>query len=84
MKEAVEFERQYGDEVRKVFRVTAIRSNEELMSWEVLDNCKERKFFRSANSSKLSTFRWPFYAYAYNQMEIVISPLADPEYVVHY
>ena len=85
MKEAVEFEREDADgQIRKVFRVTAIRSNEELMSWEILDNCKARKYFRSANSSKLSTFRWPFYAYAYNQMGIVISPLADHEYVVHY
>ena len=86
MKEAIEFERYnpaIGDN-QKVFRVTAIRNSEELMSWEILDNCKGKKYYRSANSSKLTTFRWPFFAYAFGEMSIVISPLADPEYVVHH
>jgi len=65
-------------------RVTAIRNHEELLSWEILDNSKGDKYFRSANSSKLSTFRWPFYAYVSGQQGIVITPLADTEHVVHY
>ena len=85
VKEAIEFER-YNEKyqfMQKVFRVTAIRNNEELMSWEILDNAKGKRYYRSANSSKLTTFRWPFFSYAYGSMSIVISPLADPEYIVH-
>ena len=36
------------------------------------------------NSNKLSTFRWPFYAYATGQQHIVISPLAKTKYLVHH
>ena len=69
--------------MQKVLRVTAIRDSEELMSWEILGNSKGKKYYRSANSSKLTTFRWPFFAYSSGQMGLVISNLADPEYVVH-
>ena len=60
VKEAIEFERN-GE---KVFRVTAIRDSESLMCWEIIDNSEGDKYFRQVNSNKLSTFRWPFYAYA--------------------
>ena len=63
--------------------MTAIRNNEELMSWEVLDNSKGKMYFKSANSSKLTTFRWPFFAYTSGAMNVIISPLADLDYVVH-
>ena len=72
VKEVLEFERNG----RQVMRVTAIRDNEELMSWEILDDSKGDKYFRSANSSKLSAFRWPFYAYHSNR-HIIVSPLSD-------
>ena len=51
VKEAVEFKREDSEgKVRDVFRVTAIRNQEELMSWEILDNSKGRKHFRCVNS----------------------------------
>lgn len=85
VKEAIEFKRfdEKAGLMRDVMRVTAICNSEELMSWEILDNSKGKKYYRSANSSKLTSFRWPFFAYAYGQMSVVINPLADPEYVVH-
>ena len=60
VREAIEFERN-GE---KVFRVTGIRDSESLMSWEIIKNSQGDKYFRQINSNRLSTFRWPFYAYA--------------------
>ena len=60
VKEVTEFKRDGQD----VFRITGIRDNEELMQWEVLDNSQGESFFRCTNSSKVGSFRWPYYAYA--------------------
>ena len=54
------------------------------MSWEIIKNSQGDKYFRQINSNKLSTFRWPFYAYAMSQNRISISPLAKPEFMVHH
>ena len=80
VKEIIEFKR---DE-REVFRITAIRDHEELMQWEVLDHSKGDSYFRSANSNQLSSFRWPFYAYAKSDTSIIISNLTDSEFILHH
>ena len=83
--EAIEFERQYTDgNVEKVFRVTGIRESETLLSWEIIGSSKGDQFFKTANDNKLSTFRWPFYAYATDETSFAICPLAKPEYMVHH
>ena len=76
----IEFER---DE-RKVLRVTAIRDNEELMHWEILDDAKGEKFYRSYNSSKLTSFRWPFFAYAESARSIMVSQFSSPDFCLHH
>ena len=70
--EAIELERENGE---KFFRVTAIRDHEEVQCWEVIDNAQGEEYSRSVNSSKLSTFRWPFFAYVVGQSELIINPL---------
>lgn len=75
IKEAVEFER----EGQKVFRVTGIRDCEEIMQWEILGNSKAEPYFRSYNSSKLSSMRWPFFVYAIGQDEIYFNNVAIPD-----
>ena len=72
VKEAFEFIRNGV----KVFRVMAIRDQEELMCWEVLNDSEGKKHFHSINSAKLQAFRWPFFAYLNGTDEIVINPLA--------
>ena len=64
-------------------RIIAIRNSEELMCWEVLDNCNGRKHFLSVNSAKLLAFRWPFVAYCTDSTKIAIAHVAYPDYVVH-
>ena len=81
VKEVLEFRRQGRD----VLRVTGIQDNEELVSWEVMDTCQGDIYMRTDKSSnKLSTFRWPFFAYTLGHSEVVIRPLEDSEYVIHY
>ena len=65
-----------------MFRVTAIRNNEEIVSWEILNGSKGQKRFREYNSTRLQTFRWPFFAYASYQ-QLIISPLYDKKHVAH-
>ena len=72
VKEALEFTRNGV----KVFRVMAIRDQEELMCWEVLNDSEGKKHFLSINSAKLQAFRWPFFAYLNGIGEVVINPLA--------
>ena len=64
-------------------RVTAIRDSEELMCWEVLDNCHGNTHYRSVNGAKLLAFRWPFVTYCTEPTEIAIVHLAHTEFVVH-
>ena len=72
--EAIELERPFTGE--KFFRITVIRDNEEVQCWEVKDNAQGEQIPRSVNSAKLSTFRWPFFAYVVGQSELIINPLA--------
>ena len=83
VKEIIEFKREYDGQLEDVLRVTAIRNSEELMQWEVIGDCKGKPHYRSTNSSKLGSFRWPFYAYAYGQT-ISISLLYEPQYIIHH
>lgn len=80
VKEAIEFNRNGQD----VLRITGIRDNEELMQWEVIDNSQGEKFFRCTNSSKVGSFRWPFYAYADSTLSLMICPIEDSEFILHY
>ena len=61
--EALEFEQ----DGRNLFRVIAIREDEEAMIYELEDNVNSIANFRSVNSSKLSSFRWPFFAYVHGE-----------------
>lgn len=68
--EALQFQRPFEyhedgvkKEGNKMMRVIAIKNHEELMCWEILNDAKGDQYFRNANSQRLSTFRWPFFAY---------------------
>lgn len=81
IKEVLEFKRQGRD----VLRVTGIKDNEELVCWEVLDHSQGEVNQRNDKSTnRLSTLRWPFFAYSLGKREIVIRPLEDAEFVIHY
>ena len=56
------------------------------MCWDVvrMSNGQTENYFRSANSNKLSTFRWLYFAYVLGQQHIVNNPLADKGAIVHY
>lgn len=83
VKEIIEFKREYDNQLEDVLRVTAIRNSEELMQWEVIGHCKGKPHYRSLNSSKLGSFRWPFYAYA-NGQTISLNLLYEPQYIIHH
>ena len=60
IKEVLEFSR----DGRQVLRVTGIYDCEELICWEVMDNSQGLiHTLKERSNSKLSTFRWPFFAY---------------------
>ena len=61
--EALEFEQ----DGRNLFRVIAIREDEEAMIYELEDTANSISNFRSVNSSKLNSFRWPFFAYVHGE-----------------
>lgn len=85
VKEAIEFERVTEDgSMEKVFRVTAIRDSESLLNWEIIDSSQGDKYFRSVNNNKLSTFRWPFYAYATDQRSFVVNTFSKTEFMLHH
>ena len=58
------------------FRIIAIREDEEVMIYELCDTCKSKINLRSVNSSKLNSFRWPFFAYVHGESSVIINPLA--------
>ena len=61
--------------------MTAIRDSESLISWEVLGNATR---LRTVNSNQLSTFRWPFFAYATAQNKIAINALSKKQFLAHH
>ena len=74
IKEVLEFRRNGRD----VLRLNGIQDSEELVSWEILDTSQGQIYIRKDRSvSKMSTFRWPFFAYALSNQEVVVRPLED-------
>lgn len=67
-----------------MLRVSAIRNSEGLLSWEIMDTAVGQVYLQSTNSSRLQTFRWPYFAYVEGDLGIVINPIADKEYTIHH
>ena len=53
----------------------AIRDREEIICWEIKTSCHGDKTLKMFNRSDRSAFRWPYYAYAISDNEIVIKYL---------
>ena len=64
--------------VDPVLRVTGIKDSEEVMIWEVRQKrAKERQVSTMVyNRVDRSCLRWPFYAYASNDHEIIVTNMA--------
>ena len=51
----------------------------------MIDTCYGDLYMRTDKCKhRLSTFRWPFFAYTFGESEVVIRPLEDPEFVIYY
>ena len=46
------------------------------MIFQLENDSKSVINFRSVNSSKLNSFRWPFFAYVHGESSLIINPLS--------
>lgn len=64
-------------------RMIAIRDREEVLCWEIKTSCHGIKTEKSYNRSDRSAFRWPYYAHALTDNEIIIKYLSNLKAGIH-
>ena len=61
-----------------------IRDKEEVLCWEIRTTCHGPKTLKIFNRSDRAAFRFPFYAYAMSDHEIVINYLSQKKVGIYY
>lgn len=65
-------------------RMIGIRDCEEVLCWEVWGTCHGRKSLKSYNQIDRVAFRFPFYAYAMSDEEIVVNYLSQENVGIYF
>ena len=60
-----------------------IRDKEEVLCWEIKKSCHGFKAQKIFNRSDRAAFRFPFYAYAMSDQEIVINYFSQKDVGIH-
>lgn len=78
--DVIEFER----DGTQIFRISYIEGSESFNCIEIEASCTGEQYTAQMNSNKLSTLRWPFFAYMNDPWSVVISPLVKSNYYVYF
>ena len=67
----------------RFLRMIGIRDKEEVLCWEIKATCHGPKTYKIFNRSDRTAFRFPFYAYAINDQQIVINYMSQKNIGIH-